>query len=89
MTADVDQMATIIDVELLKRDNELEDIINWIAIKRWENVQYGRSEKMPTENKNMENCRYCNRAQHEMIVKRTIPTLYHIDLAEINRLVYD
>ena len=89
LTPNVDQIATIINVKLLKRDNELEYVFNWNTIKHLENVHRRRSEKILLENKIMENCYCCNRGQHEANVKAAIPTLYHIDLAEINRLVYD
>ncbi|XP_050326816.1 phosphatidylinositol N-acetylglucosaminyltransferase subunit P-like [Bactrocera neohumeralis] len=89
MTPNVDEISAIIDVKLLTRGNELEDVINWKTIKHLENVQRRQSKEISLENKIMENCRCCKGAQHEVNVITTIPTLYHIDLAEINRLVYD
>ncbi|XP_028900378.1 phosphatidylinositol N-acetylglucosaminyltransferase subunit P [Zeugodacus cucurbitae] len=89
MTPDVDGIATVIDVQLLKRGNEMNDVINWSTIQHLENVQRSLSKKIPLKNENFENCQYCNGVQHEVTAKGTIPTLYHIDLAEINRLVYN
>ncbi|XP_018790335.1 PREDICTED: uncharacterized protein LOC108969827 [Bactrocera latifrons] len=89
MTPNVDEISAIIDAKLLTRNNELENVINWNTIKYLENVQRQQSKEISLENKIMENCRCCKEAQHEVNVTTTIPTLYHIDVAEINRLVYD
>ncbi|XP_020715792.1 phosphatidylinositol N-acetylglucosaminyltransferase subunit P [Ceratitis capitata] len=91
LTPDVDAIATVVDVKLLQGGDKTKLAHDdWAAIQRLEIDQRNRSRITVMSNNVEERCNFCTDVHHHNLnVDNNITTLYHLDLAEINRLFYD
>lgn len=85
LTPEIDEMASVVDVNLIIRGKSRQ------PIQSWEDIQQELEQpKLPSPNveNKIFNCRYCLGNHHKHEVSTQIDTLRFIDLAEVNRELF-